>query len=42
MTVKQFISNLQESFINREVVLITDGNNCYIAEYDSNLNVIYL
>jgi hypothetical protein len=42
MTVEQLISNLQESFINREVVLITDGNNCYIAEYDANLNVIYL
>ena len=44
MTVEQLISKLQESFINKErqAALILDGNNCYIAEYDSNLNVIYL
>lgn len=42
MTVEQFMLNLQESFINRDAVLILDGNHCYIAEYDSNLKLIYL
>lgn len=44
MTIEQFILNLQESFTNkeREAALILDGNNCYIAEYDTNLNLIYL
>ena len=27
-----------QSIINREVVLISDNNYCYIAEYDTNLN----
>lgn len=42
IAIEQFILNLQESFINREAVLILDGNHCYIDEYDSNLNLIYL
>lgn len=42
MTIEQFMLNLQESFINREAVLILDGNHCYIDEYDSKLNLIYL
>lgn len=42
MTVEQFISKLQESIPDREIVFISDGNNCYIAEYDANLDVIYL
>lgn len=42
MTLEQFISKLQESCIDREVVLISDSNCCYIAEYNANLNIIYL
>lgn len=42
MILEEFISKLQESTPDKEVVFISDGNNCYIAEYDSNLNVIYL
>lgn len=42
MTLEEFISKLQESIPDREVVFISDGNNCYIAEYNANLNVIYL
>lgn len=42
MTVEQFISNLQDSITDREVVFISDGDHCCIAEYNVNLNVIYL
>lgn len=42
MTVEQFMQKLQDSIIDREVVFISDGNNCYIAEYDANLDIIYL
>ena len=42
MTLEEFISKLQESCIDREVVFISDGNHCCIAEYDANLNIIYL
>lgn len=42
MTLQQFMQKLQDSIIGREVVFISDGGHCCIAEYDVNLNVIYL
>lgn len=42
MTLEQFMQKLQDSIISREVVFISDGNDCCIAEYDTNLNLIYL
>lgn len=43
MTIQQFISKLQESCINTEVALLTDGDSCHIVAYDTtNLNITYL